>query len=82
MPVSNIQKDTFEKLLNQIRTQVTYYKKTNKELRRENDLLRNKMSDMQKNQSDIFSSIGESERIAMRHQVNGLIEKIDKYLDE
>lgn len=82
MPVSNIQKETFEKLLTQIRTQVTHIKKTNKELRRENDLLRNKMSDMQKNQSDIFSSIGESERIAMRHQVNGLIEKIDKYLDE
>lgn len=82
MPVSNIQKETFEKHLNQIRTQVTHYRKTNKELRRENDLLRNKMSDMQKNQSDIFSSIGESERIAMRHQVNGLIEKIDKYLDE
>ncbi len=82
MPVSNIQKETFDKLLNQIRTQVTHFKKTNKELRRENDLLRNKMSDMQKNQSDIFSSIGESERIAMRHQVNGLIEKIDKYLDE
>lgn len=82
MPVSNIQKETFEKLLNQIRTQVLYYKKSNKELKRENDLLRTKMSDMQKNQSDIFSSIGESERIAMKHQVNGLIEKIDKYLDE
>jgi cell division protein FtsB len=82
MPVSNIQKETFEKLLNQIRTQVLYYKKSNKELKRENDLLRAKMSDMQKNQSDIFSSIGESERIAMKHQVNGLIEKIDKYLDE
>lgn len=82
MPVSNIQKETFEKLLNQIRTQVLYYKKSNKELKRENDLLRTKMSDMQKKQSDIFSSIGESERIAMKHQVNGLIEKIDKYLDE
>ncbi len=82
MPVSNIQKETFEKLLNQIRTQVLYYKKSNKELKRENDLLRAKMSDMHKNQSDIFSSIGESERITMKHQVNGLIEKIDKYLDE
>lgn len=82
MPVSNIQKETFEKLLNQIRTQVSHYKKSNKELKRENDLLKSKMSNMQRNQSDIFSSIGESERIAMKHQVNGLIKKIDKYLDE
>lgn len=82
MPVSNIQKETFEKLLHQIRTQVSHLKKNNKELKRENDLLRTKVGDMQENQADIFSNIGESERIAMRHQVDGLIKKIDKYLNE
>lgn len=82
MPVSNIQKETFEKLLQQVRTQVTHLKKTNRDLKRENELLRSKMGDMQKNQADIFSNIGESERIAMRHQVEHLIKKIDQYLDE
>lgn len=82
MPVSNIQKETFEKLLQQVRTQITHLKKTNRDLKRENELLRSKMGDMQKNQADIFSNIGESERIAMRHQVEYLIKKIDQYLDE
>lgn len=82
MPVSNIQKETFEKLLQQVRTQITHLKKTNRDLKRENELLRSKMGDMQKNQADIFSNIGESERIAMRHQVEHLIKKIDQYLDE
>ena len=82
MPVSNVQKETFDKLLQQVRTQVTHLKKTNRDLKRENELLRSKMGDMQKNQADIFSNIGESERIAMRHQVEHLIKKIDHYLDE
>ena len=82
MPVSKIQKETFEKLLLQVRTQVAHLKKQNRDLKKENELLRSKMGNMQKNQSDIFASIGESERIAMRHQVENLIHKIDQYLDE
>ncbi len=82
MAVDDIQKETFLKLLDQIRTQVGLLKKKNRELNRENQKLRSKLDDVHKNQTDIFSSISESERIAMRHQVNGLIKKIDKYLDE
>jgi hypothetical protein len=82
MSVDDIQKETFLKLLDQIRTQVALLKKVNRELNRENQKLRSKLNDVHKNQTDIFSSISESERIAMRHQVNGLIKKIDKYLDE
>lgn len=82
MAINNIQKETFTKLLDQIRTQVSILKKTNRELNKENEKLRKKLNEVHKNQTDIFSSISESERIAMKHKVNGLIEKIDKYIDE
>lgn len=81
MAVSEIQKETFRNLLEQIRSRVSLLKKENKELRRENLKLKSKLDQIQKKQTDIFSSISESERIAMRHKVNGLIEKIDKHLE-
>ncbi len=80
MAVSEIQKETFLNLLEQIRTQVDSLKRQNKELNRENLKLKTRLEEVQKEQTDIFSSISESERIAMRHKVNGLIEKIDKHL--
>jgi predicted RNase H-like nuclease (RuvC/YqgF family) len=82
MAISEIQKETFQSLLEQIRTEVNTLKKRNKELGRENLKLKAKLDEIQKEQTDIFSSISESERIAMRHKVNGLIEKIDKHLGE
>ena len=82
MAVNEIQKEAFLKLLDQVRSQVSHLKKQNRELNKENIRIRSKLNEVHKDQTDIFSSISESERIAMRHQVNGLIEKIDKYLDE
>ena len=82
MAVNEIQKETFQKLLDQIRTQVQHLRKQNKELNRENLKLKSKLNELQKDQADIFSDISESERITMRHQVSGLIEKIDKYLED
>lgn len=75
------QKDTFLKYLDQIRTQVSLLKKQNKELKRENMRLERKLEDIQKKQGDIFSEISESERIAMRHQVKNLIDKISKHVE-
>jgi hypothetical protein len=82
MAIDEIQKENFFKLLDQIRVQSDQLKKKNRELYRENARLRSKLNEVHKEQTDIFSSISESERIAMRHHVSGLIEKIDKYLDE
>lgn len=82
MAVSDIQKETFLNLLEQIRTKIQTLQKQNKELNRENLKLKAKLNEIQKDQTDIFSSISESERIAMRHQVNGLIEKLEKHLGE
>lgn len=81
MTESEIQREKFRQLLEQIKTHVQTIKKKNRELNRENMRLRNKLEELQKGQSDIFSAISESERIAMRHKVNGLIEKIDKHLE-
>lgn len=82
MDVNEIQKETFLKLLQQIRTEVHLLKKKNKDLNRENLKLKSKLNDLQKNQTDIFSNISESERIAMKHKVSDLVEKIEKHLGE
>lgn len=81
MAIDNIQKETFFKLLEQIKTQANHLKRKNRELAKENNRLRSKLNEVHKDQTDIFSSITESERIAMKHQVNGLIQKIDKHLE-
>lgn len=80
MAVSEIQKETFFNLLEQIRTEVQILRKKNKDLSRDNLKLKSKLEEIQKEQTDIFSSISESERIAMRHKVDGLIEKLDNHL--
>jgi predicted nuclease with TOPRIM domain len=80
MAVSEIQKETFFNLLEQIRTEVQTLRKKNKDLSRDNLKLKSKLEEIQKEQTDIFSSISESERIAMRHKVDGLIEKLDNHL--
>ncbi len=75
------QKETFSKYLGQVRQQVDLLKKQNKDLKRENLRLKDKLEGIQKKQGDIFSEISESERIAMRHQVKNLISKINKHID-
>ncbi|REL37971.1 hypothetical protein DYD21_04970 [Rhodohalobacter sp. SW132] len=75
------QKETFKNYLDQIRQQVTLLKKQNKDLKRENLRLKDKLEGLQKKQGDIFSEISESERIAMRHQVKSLINKINKHIE-
>ena len=82
MADSNIEKEKFGQLLEQIRMLVLTLRKKNRELNRENQRLRNKLDELQRGQSDIFSAISEKERIAMRHKISGLIEKIDNQLDE
>lgn len=79
MADNNLQKETFSKLLEQIRVQVSLLKKENKDLKRENLKLKSKVDEITKDQTDIFSSISESERIAMRHKISNLIEKIEKH---
>ena len=68
-------------MLGQIREHVEQLNRKNRELKRENMKLKTKLNEMHKEQSDIFSNISESERLAMRHQVTNLIDKINSHLD-
>lgn len=81
MAVSEIQKETFLQHLDQIRMEVNTLKKQNRDLSRENVKLKSKIEDLEKNKQDVFSNVSESDRIAMRHQVTDLIEKIEKHLE-
>lgn len=74
--------ERFHSLLNQIREQTAGLKEEIKELKKENNRLRNKLEEAQESQSDIFSALTESERMALRHQVLGLISKIDTHLED
>jgi len=71
----------FNFLLNQIFQRSQEMKSEIRELKKENGRLKKQLEDLQGDQTDIFSAITESERIALRHQVLGLITKIDHHLE-
>lgn len=74
--------EQFHKLLDEIRDEVQSLNKEIKELKKENSELRSKLKKIQDGQTDIYSAISESERISLRHQVLGLISKIDNHLED
>jgi cell division septum initiation protein DivIVA len=75
-------KQQFHELLDQIRGEVSSLKDEIKELKKENSELRTKLKKIQDGQTDIYSAISESERLSLRHQVLGLISKIDDHLED
>ncbi|HLR33608.1 MAG TPA: hypothetical protein VK074_14045 [Fodinibius sp.] len=75
-------KKEFFRLLDQIRTEVDSLKRNIGELERENSRLKSKLHEIEEGQTDIFSEVSESERLAIRHQVLGLISKIDSHLED
>ncbi len=76
------QSTKFKALLSKIDDEVGNLKQQIKDLKRENAKLVNKLEDLRGKQTDIFSAITESERLAMRQQVQGLISKIDNHLTD
>lgn len=74
--------ERFNELLDEIRDQVHSLKDEVRELKKENSQLREKLEEIQDGQTDIFSAMTESERLALRHQVLGLLSKIDDHLGE
>lgn len=71
----------FKELLDEVGNEVNALKQEIKELKKENAKLVTKLEDERGKQTDIFSAITESERLAMRQQVQGLILKIDNHLN-
>lgn len=74
--------EKFHALLDEIREEIQSLKKEVGELKKENDNLRSKLKKIQDGQTDIYSAISESERLSLRHQVLGLISKIDNHLED
>lgn len=73
--------EQFYLLLGQLRKQIVQLKNENRDLRVENQQLRDEAEKQKNNREEVFSVLGESERIALRHQIDGLIAKIDRHLD-
>lgn len=72
----------FRRLLQRIRKEVQSLKSQIADLEQENTKLKSKLREIEKGQADIFSEVSESERLAIRHQVLGLISKIDNHLED
>jgi cell division septum initiation protein DivIVA len=75
------QKASIEQLLEDILTGVQQLNEENKQLSKENERLREKLKQVHQGQSDIFSVIADKDRIALRRQIAGLIDKIDQHLE-
>ena len=73
--------ERFKELLEEIYTEVNLLKKQLKESKREQLNLIKKIEEERGKQTDIFSAISESERLAMRQQINSMIHKIDRHLE-
>ena len=69
-------------MVGQIREGVDSLKEEIKELKKENGQLKDQLKEIQEGQTDIYSAISDTERMALKHQVLGLISKIDSHLDE
>lgn len=74
------QTERFRELLGSIDEEVSGLKAQIKELKKENEKLKIKLTEARDKQTDIFSAISESERLAMRQHIQGLVNKIDNHL--
>ncbi len=74
------QNETFKLLLNEVGTEVEGLKQQIRELKKDNARLKAKLEEEHEKQTDIFSAITESERLALRNHVEGLITKINHHL--
>jgi predicted nucleic acid-binding Zn-ribbon protein len=74
------QSERFRELLAEINDEVSELKGQIKELKKDNAKLKTKLAEARDKQTDIFSAINESERLAMRQHIQGLVNKIDNHL--
>ena len=81
MNVTSEHTERFKELLEEVYTEVDLLKKQLKEAKREQLHLIKKLEEERGKQTDIFSAISESERLAMRQQITSMIQKIDRHLE-
>jgi len=75
------QAERFKELLGVVYEEVDSLKQEIIDLKKENSKLVSKIEDLRGKQTDIFSAISESERLALRQHVQGLVSKIDNHLN-
>ena len=81
MNVTSQNTERFKELLEEVYTEVDLLKKQLKEAKREQHYLIKKLEEERGKQTDIFSAISESERLAMRQKITSMIHKIDRHLE-
>tara|TARA_B100000575_G_C23143304_1_gene666152 strand:+ start:8594 stop:8845 length:252 start_codon:yes stop_codon:yes gene_type:complete len=81
MNVSSEQTERFKELLEEVNTEINLLKQQLKETKREQLNLMKKLEVERGKQTDIFSAISNSERLAMRQQITSMIQKIDRHLE-
>jgi predicted nucleic acid-binding Zn-ribbon protein len=72
----------FRELLALIKEEVDGLKSQINDLEDKNANLEAELRKTKEHQDDAFSSMKETERMALKHQVKGLIAKINEHLDE
>jgi regulator of replication initiation timing len=77
----NTQTKRFRQLLGEIKGEIESLKTQINSLQQENEQLQTELNKVQKKETDIFSPLKETERMAFKHQVKGLIAKIDEHLE-
>ncbi len=71
----------FQQLLTEVKDEIDGLKKDLQNLEKENSRLRIELKEVEASHADVFSELEETERMAMKHQIKGLISKIDEHLD-
>lgn len=74
--------ERFNSLLAEVREEVGALKEQLSALEKENAQLKKELEATKEEQADIFSSIKETERMALKHQIKGLVSKIDEHLED
>ena len=78
----NAHSERFQQLLSEVKDEVDSLKEQLRTLQNENAELRAELKELKAQEDDVFSSLKETERMALKHQVKGLISKIDDHLEE
>ena len=73
--------ERFKELVEELYVEVDSLKTELRESKREQLQLIKKLEQERGKQTDIFSAISESERLALRQQIQSMIQKIDRHLE-
>jgi uncharacterized coiled-coil DUF342 family protein len=77
----NPQSNQFHQLLDEIKREVDGLKTKIDQLEQEKKELAAELHRLQKKRNDPFSSVENTERMVLKHQIQGLVTKIDEHLN-